>query len=66
MFRNLITKISPNFWGNKEILRSIKLPLITPTSFQCSLTTNESVEKWIKTLPEDKQKRVKHIQNEVR
>lgn len=66
MLWKLLGKITPNFRRNGiELFGSIKSPLFTSHHFQCTARLNESVEKWIKTLAEDKQKRVRHIQNEV-
>lgn len=61
MLRNLLTQITPIFRGFKEN----KLRLVTQGKYFCTLAPNETVEKWMLTLPEDKQKRVKLIQNEV-
>lgn len=61
MLRNLLTQFTPIFRGNKEI----KLRLVKQCKHFCTISPNETVEKWMTTLPEDKQKRVKLIQNEV-
>lgn len=65
MFLKLLGKIAPHLRSRSELLGSIKPSLVTSHHFQCTLRTNESVEKWIQTLTDDKQKRVRHIQNEV-
>lgn len=45
-------------------LKQINMPFNISKLFQCSFI-NKSVEDWMNTLPEDKRKRVKLIQNEV-
>lgn len=65
MLWKLLGKITPNLRNGRELLGSIKSPLFTSHHFQCTVRLNESAEIWIKTLTEDKQKRVRHIQNEV-
>lgn len=65
MFWKIFGKITPTLRGGRELFGSIKSPLFTSHHFECSVQLNESAETWIKTLAEDKQKRVRHIQNEV-
>lgn len=65
MLWKLFGKIAPNLRCGNELFRTIKSPFYTIHNFQCTLALNESIDKWITTLPEDKQKRVRHIQNEV-
>lgn len=65
MFWKLLGKITPNLRSGRELFGSIKSPLFISRHTESSLKLNESVEKWIVTLPEDKQKRIRHIQNEV-
>lgn len=61
MLRNFLTQIS-------RPLRSgflyPSLPLMTFKNFDSTLI-NKTVEEWCKTLPEDQQKRIRLIQNEV-
>lgn len=68
MLWKLLVKIVPTLRssGRGELHGSMKFhPLIASHRLQCTVVLNETVEKWIGTLPEDKQKRVRHIQNEV-
>lgn len=65
MLLKLFGKITPHLRSGRELFGSIKPPLVISHQFQCTLQLNESVEKWIDTLADDKQKRVRHIQNEV-
>lgn len=66
MLWKLLRKITPSIRCGNGLFSSIKTPLKTIHHFQCSqVVLNETVEKWLGTLPEDKQKRVRHIQNEV-
>lgn len=65
MLWKILGKITPTLRCGSELFGSIKTPLFTSHHFQCAVKLNDSVETWIKTLAEDKQKRLRHIQNEV-
>lgn len=65
MLWKLLRKVTPKLRSATELFGTIKSPLFTSHHLQCAVQLNESVEKWIKSLAEDKQKRVRHIQNEV-
>lgn len=65
MLWKLLGKFTPNLRRGNDLFGSIKSPLFISHHFQCTVRLNKTVEKWIKTLAEDKQKRVRHIQNEV-
>lgn len=57
-------KITRKWVMPKVYLRSPQLSFITPSKFKSS-NCNETVDDWIKSLPENEQKRVKLINNEV-
>lgn len=61
----LLGTITPQMRMSTELFRSLKSSLFISHHFQCTVNLNENVEKWVETLAEDKQKRVRHIQNEV-
>lgn len=65
MFLKLLGRVTPCLRSRSELLGSTRTPLVKSQHYQCAIQRNESVEKWIETLTEDKQKRVRHIQNEV-
>lgn len=65
MLWKILGKITPTLRCGSELFGTIKSPLFTSHHFQCTVRLNDSVETWIKTLAEDKQKRLRHIQNEV-
>lgn len=65
MLWKLLGKFTPNLRNGGDLFGSLKSPLFTSHHFQCTVRLNQTAEKWIKTLAEDKQKRVRHIQNEV-
>lgn len=59
-------RITRNLRGDDKLFGSMmKSPLFASHNFQCTVLLNQTVEKWMETIPEDKQKRVRHIQNEV-
>lgn len=65
MLRNIL-KFTSNLSKQNIILNSIKYPLITSKKCQCSfIAYNKNVDNWIASLPEDKKKRIRFIQNEV-
>lgn len=65
MLLKVLGKITPHLRSRRELFGLIKSPLVISHHFQCTVRPKKSVEKWIETLTEDKQKRVRHIQNEV-
>lgn len=65
MLWKLLGRYTPNLRSGSELFGSLKSPLFSSHHFQCAVRTNETVEQWIKTLAEDKQKRLRHIQSEV-
>lgn len=58
----ILGTITPNLRSGFE---SIKSPIFISHHFQSTVRLNENVGKWFETLAEDKQKRVRQIQNEV-
>lgn len=65
MLWKLLGRYTPNLRSGSELFRSLKSPLFSSHHFQCAVRINETAEQWIKTLAEDKQKRLRHIQSEV-
>lgn len=61
----LLGTITSNLRRDSELFGSMKSSLFISNRFQSTVRVNETVEKWFETLAEDKQKRIRHIQNEV-
>lgn len=64
MFRRVFAELASSARWSKDLLWPRK-SLFINRNFQRSLA-HTSVESWIESLPEDQQKRIKYIQNEVR